>query len=424
MAAVLKQNFLIGYIRRLANFRRLATAGLLGAWAYLAALHGRYRSTDIGLPPDDSDDSDDSDGYPDGEGSPQTGASPAQESEPWPSVAVVVPARNEEQMLVSTLPLLLAQDYPGPVRLVVVDDASTDATAAVCASLAKAAEAALPLQVVAGSERPPGWAGKTWAVHQGIQEAMTGFSPRYVLLTDADIAHPPGSLRALVRAAHSNRLDSISLMARLSVAGRAERLIVPAFVYFFSQLYPFARVNNPHRRTAAAAGGCILVRRDALEAAGGIEAVRGAVIDDVALAKALKASGAKTWLGLAEDVRSLRPYPHLGDLWEMIARSAYTQLRHSLPLLALTLAALGFVYAGPPTALLTGLAGRDLALAAAGAISWAAMTITYLPMIHYYDLRWPWALTLPISALLYGAMTLDSARRHHYGGVRWKGRRY
>lgn len=392
-------------IRCLANSRRLAAAGLLGAWGYLTALHGRYWRADIGLPPPTSD----------GDMTQPPG---------WPAVAVVLPARNEEQLLQTTLPLLLAQDYPGPVRVVVVDDASSDATAGVCRGLASAG-GPVPLDVVAGTERPAGWVGKTWAVHQGLKAARLGFSPEYLLLTDADIAHPPGSLRALVTAARSSGAGSVSLMARLSVTSRAERLVVPAFVYFFSQLYPFARVNSPRWRTAAAAGGCILVRDDALRAAGGIQAVRGAVIDDVALARALKSSGARIWLGLASEVHSIRPYPRMADLWEMVARSAYTQLRHSAPVLALTMGGLVFLYIGPPALLVAGVARRDPHAVAAGMASWSAMTLSYLPIVRYYRLHPSWVLSLPAAAVLFGAMTLDSARRHHAGGgVRWKGRHY
>jgi hopene-associated glycosyltransferase HpnB len=264
--------------------------------------------------------------------------------------------------------------------------------------------------------------GKLWALHQGIERATASGPPEWFLLTDADIEHPPDSLRRLVTAALAEQRDSVSLMARLRVVTRWERLIIPAFVYFFASLYPFKRVGRPGR-TAAAAGGCVLVRRTALEAAGGIAAVYDAVIDDVALARCLKRSGASIWLGLADDVRSVRPYPRLEDLWHMVARSAYTQLRRSLLLLIGTLIGLVLIYLGPLLALVLGLATGAGWMAAAGAVATAVMIATYVPMIRYYGLRWPWALTLPLAAAVYAAMTVDSARRHWRGrGVEWKGR--
>jgi hopene-associated glycosyltransferase HpnB len=216
--------------------------------------------------------------------------------------------------------------------------------------------------------------------------------------------------------------DEVSLMARLRVETQWERLIIPAFVYFFAQLYPFRRVAR-WGRTAEAAGGCVLVRRTALEAAGGIASIGAAVIDDVALAKGLKRSGAAIWLGLADEVRSVRPYPRLADLWHMVARSAFTQLRRSAWLLLGTLIGLAAIYWGPCAALVAGLLLGDVWLVAAGALAVLIMVATYLPMIRYYGLRWPWALTLPAAAGLYAAMTVDSARRYWRGrGVAWKGR--
>ncbi|MHB8506961.1 MAG: glycosyltransferase, partial [Acidimicrobiales bacterium] len=274
--------------------------------------------------------------------------------------------------------------------------------------------------------RPDGWAGKLWAVHQGVAHATGGPStpPEWILLTDADIEHAPHSLRRLVATAMADRRDAVSLMARLRVDTPWERLVVPAFVYFFAQLYPFRLVAG-RGRTAAAAGGCVLVRRGALEAAGGIAAVRSAVIDDVALARALKRSGARIWLGLADDVGSVRPYPRLADLWRMVARSAFTQLRYSAVLLALTVAGLALLYLAPVAAVVAGaVTGRPLVLAA-GAVAWGVMAATYLPMVRYHRLGVAWALSLPAAAALYAGMTADSARRHWTGaGVEWKGRRY
>ena len=342
----------------------------------------------------------------------------------------MVPARDEEEVLALTLPGLLAQDYPGRAFVVLVDDGSTDATAAIARAAGASGPARLTLDVVAGEARPPGWMGKLWALQQGIEHAtaLSSTSPgpdlEWLLLTDADIQHPPDSLRRLVAAAVTTGYDEVSLMARLRVANRWERLIIPAFVYFFAQLYPFRWVGRPDRRTAAAAGGCILVRRSALDAAGGIVSVRGAVIDDVALARRLKRSGAAIWLGLADDVRSVRPYPRLANLWHMVARSAYTQLRCSPWVLGATLIGLVAVYVGPPTALVAGALTGNGWLAAAGALAFSTMSATYLPTVRYYGLGWPWALTLPVAASVYAAMTADSARQHWQGrGVEWKGRR-
>jgi hopene-associated glycosyltransferase HpnB len=347
----------------------------------------------------------------------------------WPAVAVVVPARDEAEMLAITVPFLAAQDYPGLASVVVVDDNSTDQTAAT--ALAAGAGGRLPVDVIGSGPRPEGWMGKLWALHQGIDHASgRSARPDWLLLTDADIAHPPDSLRRLVAAAIAERRDAVSLRARLRVVTRWERLIIPAFVYFFAQLYPFGRVGRVGRvgrsgRTAAAAGGCVLVRRSALERAGGIAAVHDAVIDDVALARRLQGTGSSIWLGLADDVTSVRPYPRLADLWNMVARSAFTQLRHSGVLLAGTVIGLTAIYLGPLVALAAGWAAGDWWLAGAGLVASVIMTATYAPTVRYYRLPSVWALTLPIAAAMYAAMTVDSARRHWRGdGVEWKGRRY
>ena len=348
---------------------------------------------------------------------------PARDIPVWPTVAVVVPARDEAGMLAATMPALAAQDYPGRAAVFLVDDCSTDATGRVAA--AGAAGGALPLTVVAGAERPPGWVGKTWALAQGVQAASAELDPEYLLFTDADIHHPPDSLRRLVSDALATDRDLVSLMARLRTATGWERLIVPAFVYFFSQLYPFRSIARRRSRTAGAAGGCILVRAAALRQAGGVEAISGAVIDDVALGRAVKRSGGSTWLGYADDVTSLRPYPRLGDLWDMVARSAYTQLRYSPLALAGTVVGLTVIYLGPLVVLIAGVATADPLVAAAGLCAEALMTASYLPMVRYYRIPAGWSLTLPAAAALYGAMTVDSAHRHRRGrGAAWKGRTY
>ncbi|MER5745789.1 MULTISPECIES: glycosyltransferase [unclassified Streptomyces] len=341
----------------------------------------------------------------------------------WPSVAVVVPARDEADMLPVTLPSLLAQDYPGRAEVFLVDDCSTDGTGDVARALS-VRYGGLPVSVLSPGEPEPGWTGKLWAVRHGIARARLR-RPAYLLLTDADIAHEPDSLRELVAAAESGGYDLVSQMARLRVSSGWERLVVPAFVYFFSQLYPFRWVNRAGARTAAAAGGCVLLRTGAAERARVPESIRQAVIDDVSLARAVQRSGGRIWLGLAERVDSVRPYPRLGDLWRMVARSAYAQLRHSPPLLVGTVLGLALVYLAPPLALAAGLLGGDPVAACAGGLAWAVMAGTYLPMLRYYRQSPWWAPLLPFTALLYLLMTVDSAVRHYRGrGAAWKGRTY
>lgn len=347
-----------------------------------------------------------------------------QDPDVWPRVAVLVPARDEADVLPTSLPSLLRQSYPGEARVILVDDHSSDGTGQVARQLAASAEpGALELTVsTPDSEPPAGWTGKLWALQHGVKSAG---DVEHLLLTDADIAHRPHSLRELVASAEGTERDLVSQMARLRVTTRWERLVVPAFVYFFAQLYPFRWSNRPHGRTAAAAGGCTLVRRTALERAGGVAAIRGAVIDDVSLARAVKRTGGRTWLGLADLVDSVRPYPRLTQLWRMVARSAFAQLRHSPTLLLGTVLGLTLVYLWPPVAVLLGAVRGDLGTLLGGAAAWALMTGTYLPILRYYRQPAPAALLLPGTAALYLAMTVDSAFQHWRGrGAAWKGRTY
>ncbi|MEU5714644.1 glycosyltransferase [Streptomyces sp. NPDC020403] len=344
----------------------------------------------------------------------------------WPSVAVIVPARDEAEVLPVSLPSLLAQDYPGNAEIVLVDDCSTDGTG----ELARAMSArlgGLPLTVVTPGEPERGWTGKLWALRHGMALARRR-RPEFFLLTDADIAHEPDSLRELVAAAGTpgeGGFDLVSQMARLRVTSAWERLVVPAFVYFFGQLYPFRRVNRARSRTAAAAGGCVLLRAGAAERARIPASIRQAVIDDVSLAREVRRGGGRIWLGLAEHVDSVRPYPGLGDLWRMISRSAYAQLRHSPVLLTGTVLGLGLVYVAPPVTLVTGLLTGDAPAAWAGGAAWAVMAGTYMPMLGYYRQSLWLAPLLPFTAVLYLLMTVDSAVRHHRGrGAAWKGRTY
>ncbi|MFI1393759.1 glycosyltransferase [Streptomyces sp. NPDC020681] len=341
----------------------------------------------------------------------------------WPDVAVVVPARDEAEVLPLSLPSLLAQDYPGRAEIVLVDDGSTDGTGELARALS-ARHGGLPLRVVSPGEPEPGWTGKLWALRHGIALARER-APEYLLLTDADIAHSPDSLRELVSAARTGGLDLVSQMARLRVASGWERLVVPAFVYFFSQLYPFRWVNRPAARTAAAAGGCVLLRTETAERARVPESIRQAVIDDVSLARAVQRSGGRIWLGLADRVDSVRPYPRLADLWRMVSRSAYAQLLHSPFLLAGTVVGLAVIYLAPPVALCVGVFGHDTVAGWAGGLAWAVMTATYLPMLRYYRQPLLLAPVLPFTALLYLLMTVDSAVQHYRGrGAAWKGRTY
>ncbi|RZB18842.1 glycosyltransferase [Streptomyces sp. F001] len=373
-------------------------AGSLVAWLWLLLGQGFFWRTDVRLPP---------------------------RTEPavWPDVCVVVPARDEAEVLPASLPSLLAQDYPGRAEVVLVDDGSTDGTGELARALAQR-HGGLPLTVGSPGEPPAGWTGKLWAVRHGIGLARAR-GPEYLLLTDADIAHAPDSLRALVAAARTGGFDVVSQMARLRVESRWERLVVPAFVYFFAQLYPFRRIGRKGARTSAAAGGCVLLRTEAAERARIPDAIRHAVIDDVALARAVRGIGGHLWLGLAERVDSVRPYPRLHDLWRMVARSAYAQLRHSPLLLAGTVAGLAVMYLVPPAALVVGAAGGGAAAAVLGGSAWLVMTGTYVPMLRYYRQPLWLAPLLPFTAFVYLLMTVDSAVQHYRGrGAAWKGRTY
>jgi hopene-associated glycosyltransferase HpnB len=372
--------------------------GSLAAWLWLLLCQGFFWRTDVRLPRRTDPDA-------------------------WPSVCVVVPARDEAAVLADSLPSLLAQDYPGRAEVFLIDDGSADGTGELAHELARR-HGGLPLTVDSPGEPPAGWTGKLWAVRHGIGLARAR-EPEYLLLTDADIAHAPDSLRELVAAARTGGFDVVSQMARLRVESLWERLVVPAFVYFFAQLYPFRRIGRRRSRTAAAAGGCVLLRTEAAERAGVPDAIRHAVIDDVALARAVKGAGGHIWLGLAERVDSVRPYPRLRDLWRMVSRSAYAQLRHNPLLLAGTVAGLTLVYLVPPAAVFAGLITGHTAAAVAGALAWLVMTGTYVPMLRYYCQPLWLAPLLPFTAFLYLLMTVDSAVQHYRGcGAAWKGRTY
>ena len=335
----------------------------------------------------------------------------------WPSVTAIVPARDEADVLPKSLGSLLAQDYPGTFALVVVDDQSSDGTAAVARAIAK--DTKIKVSVLTGQPLPAGWAGKVWAMRQGIaQVEATANPPDYLLLTDADIAYAPAVVSRLVARAEAQGLVLTSLMAKLNCVSLAERALIPAFVFFFKMLYPFSWVNCRTASTAAAAGGCMLVDRHLLEKAGGIDKIRGALIDDCALAALLKTEG-PIFIGLSERVRSLRTYARFGDVRRMVARSAYAQLRYSPLLLGATIVAMVLTYLAPLFLTLFGASPANIIAAAA----WALMALAYLPILRFYRLSPIWAVTLPLIAGAYVGFTFDSAYQHWRGkGGLWKGR--
>ncbi len=396
-------------------------------WAVLLAGRGRFWSTGAGLPPERP--AEPVAAYPPRTGTQAEAETTTRPCPTWPPLAVIVPARNESELLPSTLPHLLWQDYPGTAQVILVDGGSTDRTGDVARQLARAAgPTPLSLTVLEVPAPPDGWAGKPWAMARGADLARRSRPrPEWLLFTDADITHPPGSLRRLVTSAIGGGREAVSLMARLigpdnNEPTRWERLLLPAFVYFFSQLYPRSWVNDPSRKTAAAAGGCLLVRLKALEAAGGVEAIAGNTIDDVALAKVLKGAGSDIWLGLAGGgrppdqapaVQSLRRYPSLAGIWEMVSRNAYTQLGHNPALLLGTLAGMGVTYVAPPLMALAGLGTRRRLMVMAGLATWAAMATSYAPTACYYRASAASGLALPLVASLYCAMTVSSACQYH-----------
>ena len=354
-------------------------------WLYLLTAHGRFWSAGPSLIP----------------------AAPVH----YPAVDVVIPARDEAEGITDCLRSLLAQTYRGTLRLILVDDGSSDGTG----DLARALNDGR-LTVIDGRSRPEGWSGKLWAVSQGIED---GAAP-LVLLCDADIVHDPAHISTLVAQMERFELDLVSEMVELNCSSAAEQALVPAFVFFFQLLYPFARVNDPASQAAAAAGGTVLVRRAALARIGGIAAVRGALIDDVALATAIKRHG-PIWLGHSQLARSIRPYPHPADIWRMVARTAYVQLRFSPALLAGTVLGLAVVWLVPPALTIFGHGpARWIALT-----TWIASAASYLPTLRRFRQNPAWALGLPLIATFYMAATIGSAVDHHRGrGVVWKRRAY
>ncbi|HET9319136.1 MAG TPA: glycosyltransferase [Bryobacteraceae bacterium] len=329
-------------------------------------------------------------------------------------VAVLIPARNEAQVVGRAIQSIVEQDFPGPFHIFLIDDHSSDGTLEV----ARAAARPDFLTVIAAQRLAEGWTGKLWALAEGIRQAQS-FQPDYVLFSDADIVHAPDGISRLVARAEAGGYDLVSWMVKLQCETFAERALIPAFVFFFFMLYPPAWTENARRRTAGAAGGCILLRWEALARIGGMAAIRGELIDDCALAKAVKRTGGKIWLGVTSRTRSIRSYGTFGDIGRMISRTAFWQLRHSVLLLAGTIAAMFATYMLPPLLLLT---GRPPAMAL-GAFAWVLMMVAYAPSLRFYGLSLLWAPALPLVAAFYTGATIHSAMRYWRGhGGEWKGR--
>ena len=343
-----------------------------------------------------------------------------------PDVHAVIPARNEGDVIGRTVSSVLAQQYPGRFGLTVVDDRSEDETASEVARAAMHANAGRRVSVHRARPRPAGWSGKVWALAEGVDAARAaGARPAYWWFTDADVEHAGDTLARLVATARAEKRDLVSLMVELHCREPWEALLIPAFVFFFRMLYPFAWVNDPASATAGAAGGCVLLSDELLQRIGGIARISGELIDDCSLAAAVVSEGGTLWLGLTSRSRSVRPYVGLQPIWSMVARTAYTQLRYSPLVLAGAVGGMAFLYVLPLAALGLGVAKRRPSLALAGLTAYGVMSAAYTPTVRLYRQPLWRALTLPIAGLLYTAMTVDSALRHWRGrGGTWKGRHF
>lgn len=340
----------------------------------------------------------------------------------WPAIVAVIPARNEEETIGAVIAAHGASDYPGPFTVIVVNDHSTDETAARAAAASTGG-----LVLIDAPPLPAGWTGKLWAINAGLALADTlAPNAKYVLLTDADILFAPGALRKLVAQAEADGAALTSLMVRLDSRGVWGELLIPAFVYFFYKLYPFHVVNDCKTKLAAAAGGCMLVRRDALTAIGGVAAIRGHLIDDCALADQIKSSGQPIWIGIARDEAvSLRDNRSLSSIWSMVSRSAFAQLRHSWLMLAGTVVGMAMLYLAAPLIALSYPRHLNEAAAAMSAAAWALMAFTYIPIARIYGVSSSKAFLLPVAANIFTLMTMSSAINHALGkGGAWKGRLY
>lgn len=394
-----------------------ASIGIVGclAWIWLFILRGGYWRTQLRLHSDASEE--------------QTNSDHSQ-----PSVCVIVPARNEARMLPKTLPSLLAQAYDGKFSVILVDDHSEDDTPRVAVEIARASGHADRISVVAAPELPDDWTGKVWALQTGLQRVSDDVE--YVLFTDADILHPRRSIATLVRKSLDARADLVSLMVRLDIDGFWAAILIPAFVYFFAMLYPFQWVSNPRRRTAAAAGGSILVRRNLVARDDGLQSMAGALIDDCSLAQLIQTRGGNLWLGLGDDVTSLRAASNLRSIWDMVARSAFVQLHYSPLLLIGTVLGMVLLYVCPVVLSALSIAlsinasistQTELNTVAIGtnAIAWLLLSLSFCPILKWYRVSLWKSILLPVSGFLYTLMTIDSARRFWFGKAdAWKGRPY
>ena len=343
---------------------------------------------------------------------------PPSAPEKWPSVVAVVPARNEARSIERVLSSLVGQEYGGPFQIIVGDDHSEDGTGALAEQAAQASGGSSRTALVTAETLESGWTGKLWALEQGVQKAGT-LTPDYFWFTDADVVQGPDTLARLVTRAESRRLDLVSLMVLLEARSLAERFLIPPYLYFFLKLYPPRWIADPKSRTAGAAGGCILLRRVTLERVGGLAAIRGEVIDDCALARAVKRGGGRIWMGLTRKSVSLRSYRAVSEIRDLIARTAFTQLGYSAPLLLGTLCGMLWTYWLPVIFSFS----RDPAVWRISLAAWALMTITYLPTVRFYGLSPLWAPTLPLAAVFYSYATWLSAWRYWLGrGGQWKGR--
>ena len=344
--------------------------------------------------------------------------------ESYPKVWAIVPARDEAEAIAQSLSSLLNQKYLGNFNIALVDDNSSDRTSEVARETASQLGKTEQLKIISGKPLVPEWKGKLWAMKQGIDYAKQ-HSPDYFLFTDADIYHHPENLIQLVTKAETENLDLVSLMVLLRCSSLWEKLLIPAFVFFFQKLYPFPWVNNPQKSIAAAAGGCILISSKSLREIGGIAAIKDALIDDCSLAKAIKKQNKNIWIGLTKKTISLRSYNNLINIWNTIARTAFTQLNYSCLLLILTLIGMFIVYMVAPIGLVFGILIHNWLLVKIASVTLLLMTIAYIPTIKIYNLSITWALALPASAFLYTLMTLDSAIKYYQGkGGAWKGRTY
>ncbi len=370
----------------------LGTLSLV-AWLYLLFFHGRFWQVN------------------------RLGAGPPASAPATGPIAVVIPARNEAESIGRAVRSLANQSCTHALHIFVIDDNSTDGTAdAARAEVSPGDEG--KLTIISGRPLPPGWTGKLWAEQQGIEAAME-LRPQFLLLTDADVEHAPDNIATLVSIAEGQGYDLVSFMVKLHCESFAEKLLIPAFVFFFFMLYPPAWIRSPRRRTAGAAGGGMLIRPAALQRAGGIAAIRSEIIDDCALARRVKNSGGRVWLGVTPGTRSLRRYGSFGEIERMIARTAFNQLRHSTALLIGAIFGMTLVYLLPLILLFTG----EWRLILLGGASYLLMCITYFPTVRFYSLGPAWALMLPVTALFYMASTIDSAVKFWSGrGGEWKGR--